>query len=96
MAGHTMRCLSSSLLPSNCSDITATSKLAPHLQGKGWPTQSFSGKNYCVRTPKRYLSVCTACTKHSKGEAEESVPARCVHHCLHADEDEGSEKPARV
>ena len=69
MAGDTMRCLSSSLLPSNCSDITATSKLAPHLQGQGWPTQRFSGENYSVRIPKRYFSVCRPCTKAFKGRS---------------------------
>ena len=30
--GRTRRCLSSSFLPSNWEDTTATSKLAPHLQ----------------------------------------------------------------
>ena len=55
MTGDTMRCLSSSLLPSNCSDITATSKLAPHLQGKGWPTQRSSSENRSVRILKAIL-----------------------------------------
>ena len=54
-----MRCLSSSLFPSNCSDMTATSKLAPQLRVREWPTQMRSTSIMAVQV----LECTSACTE---------------------------------
>ena len=95
MVEHTMRCLSSSLFPWNCSDMTATSKLAPQLWVQDWSTQRLLSKDHC----KRVFGGMSACTehasKHDRGGQKE-LPPRCVDDCLHAEIDEGSEEGRRV